>query len=119
MLSRILLPAALLLVAADARPQPLQSLVVGGDAAVAVPPRMMGQGAPPQSLGAVPVLATPLPSAPLLALPPAAAAGAGLGTGLAAAMPLLLPVATAAAAAVLGGGLPGSGNAGSAPAATR
>ncbi|MBU8538355.1 hypothetical protein [Falsiroseomonas tokyonensis] len=119
MLSRILLPAVLLLAAAEARSQPLQRLVVGGDAAVAVPPRTVALGGALQPMGAAAVVASPLPSAPLVALAPAAVAGTGLGAGLAGAMPLLLPVATAATAAVLGGGLPGSGNAGSAPASTR
>jgi hypothetical protein len=57
------------------------------------------------------------PAVPIVVAAPGLAAGSAAGTGLAAAgLPFLLPLAAAVA---LGGGLPGSGGSGSAPATTR
>ncbi len=95
--------------------QTLQSLVIGGEVAVAVPPR-----------GATPPLASPAPMplvapAPLGPLPSAALPLAN-GGGVLGALGLggvpgaaLLPLAAAA----LGGALPGAGGGGSGPARTR
>jgi hypothetical protein len=99
----VFLAVALVLPAAVA--QPLRSVVVGGDAQVAVPPR----GAPVRPV-ARPLAAAPAPPAPM----PLPVAGAGFG--LSTALPVLLPVA---AALLLGAGSPGSGGSAAAPARTR
>lgn len=91
--------------------QTLQSLVVGADVAVAIPPRGSAAVPPP------PRPVAPPPAIPVAVAEPSLAAGGAAGAGLAAGpLPLLLPLAAALA---LGGGLPGSGGSGSAPATTR
>ncbi|NKE46736.1 hypothetical protein HB662_18290 [Roseomonas frigidaquae] len=106
-LALILALQMLMLPAGRVQAQTLQSLVVGADVAVVVPPRGAAVLRPLVSPAASAVEISSLPMT----------AGAAAGTGLAAgALPFLLPIAAAVA---LGGGLPGSGGSGTAPASTR
>jgi hypothetical protein len=111
---RFALIVAAFLLAAPALAQPLRSIVVPGDATVAIPPRGQAWPAPapaPAPAGIVQGLPV-MPAAP----PPAAAPLAAMPLGLAAIPGLIVPLV---AGALLGGSLAGGGSGGSAPAATR
>jgi hypothetical protein len=102
--------AAALLIAPPALAQPLRSIVVPADAAIAIPPRGQPWPAPAPATGIVQSLPV-MPTAPTVTVPLAAAPMA-----LGAVVPIIIPLA---AAALLGGSLAGGGSGGSAPVATR